>query len=87
MRPTGWQKVMKKLDHQDIVPDQQRIMKWNIVPGDSVRRVPNRFSPTDKPEKFEVLSIDKFQNKVYLKGTKVSRALNKWLKDFFLNEI
>jgi hypothetical protein len=70
MGPTPHQKMLWKEDHVKIVPTNRRILKWNIVPGDIVRRVPNRFIPTDDPEKFEVLSIDKWQNKVYLKGTK-----------------
>lgn len=75
MGPTPHQKMLWKEDHVKIVPTKERILKWNIVPGDFVRRVPNRFIPTDQPEKFEVLSIDKWQNKVYLKGTKVSRRV------------
>lgn len=72
MHPTPWQKLAWKEDHVKIVKTKDRILKWNIVPGDVVRRAPNRFIPTDNPETFEVLSIDKFQNRVYLKGTKVS---------------
>jgi hypothetical protein len=87
--PSAWQKALWKQEHIKVVPDKQRILKWNIVPGDIVRRAPNRFRPSDKPETYEVLSIDKWQNKVYLRGTKVYSFPLKfksieWLKIFYL---
>ncbi|KAG8760297.1 hypothetical protein FRC14_003453 [Serendipita sp. 396] len=68
--PTPQQKRLWNLEHIKVVPDQRRILQWNIVPGDFVRRLPDRFKPNDDPERFEVLSVDKYQNKVFLKGNK-----------------
>lgn len=69
--PTPSQKVAWKQESIKPVPDRGRILQWNIVPGDLVRRRPNINEPEAKQEVFEVLSIDKFQNKVFLKGTTV----------------
>jgi hypothetical protein len=71
--PTPTQKVNWKLERQKPVQDRNRILQWNIVPGDFVRRRPDINNPTYKPETFEVLSIDKYQNKVFLKGTTVNQ--------------
>lgn len=67
--PTPSQKVAWKQQSIKPVPDRARILQWNIVPGDFVRKRPTPTSPTEKLEVFEVLSIDKLQNKVFLKGT------------------
>jgi hypothetical protein len=72
--PTPSQKVSWKHERQKPVPDKNRILQWNIVPGDFVRRRPDINNPTYKPETYEVLSIDKYQNKVFLKGTTVDQA-------------
>ena len=71
LHPTPWQQRVWKQDHIKVVPDKGRIMQWNIVPGDQVRRIPDRFNQNDNPDRYEVLSVDKWQNKIYLKGTRV----------------
>lgn len=80
LNPNPWQRRVWKQDHIKVVPDKDRIMKWNIVPGDFVRQIPDRFNQNDNPERYEVLSVDKWQNKVYLKGTRYkTEAKAKWV--------
>jgi len=52
---------------------KDRIKWWNIHPGDKVRVVAGGLKDTELVR--EVLSVDKKLNRVYLKGTKVSKYL------------
>jgi hypothetical protein len=46
------------------VPPRDRIKYWNIVPGDTIADIKDRTKKL-----YEVLSINKLSNRVFLKGT------------------
>lgn len=63
--PRHWLVRKTRFDpHTKAVRPQDRIKHWNIVPGDRIRLRGDR-----KNTLHEVLSINRFSNRVYLKGT------------------
>lgn len=69
--PKHWMERRSRYDPGiKAVPVKDRIKYWNVVPGDKIR------VRGEGSKLHEVLSINRFSNRVYLKGnTKVRRVL------------